>query len=921
MVRTGETAKEVVTAIEMPSFDEIVLYVDGYEVKTARVRSGPPAGRAGRLCLGMSTIGEAGSQLLRGKLCEARLWSRARPADAVGQPPADREDGLVAWWRIEEASGTVTDDARGSAHARIHDGAWVPSPDPAASRLVLRVDGREVESETHHPPPALDLHQLQLGGRLVNGALEDLYTGDIEEVRIWQHARTGEQIRNDLFTRLHGERDGLQAAWTFDDKVDGAYLAHGGTGWRLLPGDAGPSEVVSTAPIGVDAPAVRPALAGIRTHLHEPTGSRPAAAEYADLQVDEARGLSGVLLRAYALVQDDRLRLVTGFRVGSLVHEWMGQVQMNPQVIGYIEGAPPVPGENLTDGPVPRGRTFSGSYTDQSTVTFQDATSVTTSVSTSRERGFQTSFEGRASADVAIGAKQMVIAAPLGVGYAFSIEANTGVNVKLSAGAAMSGSHSWVDGESMGATRTTSRSLTVNLGGDWEDPTDRLNPALTARFVPVNMGFALVQSSTADVYALRLAHTGALIQYRMRPNPDIPPDWNILDFPINPRYTRQGCLDGTVGFDKDGRPVRDPNFTGVLAGRACSYYRPKEAYALKRRLDREAQAAAASWRNWDTTPPGAEAAGIGAAAGAAVAMAVPGAAPIIAAGATIGGLVGALTTSDDLPERMSRRSIANTYVWTASGGFFEESTQLAESWQETSSGNYSFTGSVSGGMGLSTEVMGVGVGFEMNASLGGSLHLTRTATAESERSFGLQVSVNPTGDLQEYTYPSEPSGAPDASEAAVPTGRTLPGKVDAYRFMTFLLEPDSRHFEDLFGKVIDPIWLESTSPNAAALRAARQSDARPPAWRVMHRVTFVSRVLPPIPADATSLEARMSDLDFASSYQLIRRLEPQLRGAGTRAELDVTLARVLRAQLPELVEDQQAIAELMSAYLGLSVDG
>ena len=51
-----------------------------------------------------------------------------------------------------------------------------------------------------------------------------------------------------------------------------------------------------------------------------------------------------------------------------------------------------------------------------------------------------------------------------------------------------------------------------------------------------------------------------------------------------------------------------------------------------------------------------------------------------------------------------------------------------------------------------------------------------------------------------------------------------PGKVDAFRFMTFHLEPKLDIFEDLFGKVIDPIWLEqSQHPNAMALRQANQA--------------------------------------------------------------------------------------------------
>ena len=46
--------------------------------------------------------------------------------------------------------------------------------------------------------------------------------------------------------------------------------------------------------------------------------------------------------------------------------------------------------------------------------------------------------------------------------------------------------------------------------------------------MPDNTGLALVQSDTADVFALRMEHTGALVSYEMRPNPNIPKDWNIL---------------------------------------------------------------------------------------------------------------------------------------------------------------------------------------------------------------------------------------------------------------------------------------------------------------------------------------------------------------------------------------------------------
>jgi hypothetical protein len=50
--------------------------------------------------------------------------------------------------------------------------------------------------------------------------------------------------------------------------------------------------------------------------------------------------------------------------------------------------------------------------------------------------------------------------------------------------------------------------------------------------------------------------------------------------------------------------------------------------------------------------------------------------------------------------------------------------------------------------------------------------------------------------------------------------------------MSFYLHESSTNFDDFFNKVVDPVWLaNSTAPNAAALRQARQSDRKPPCWR------------------------------------------------------------------------------------------
>ena len=66
-------------------------------------------------------------------------------------------------------------------------------------------------------------------------------------------------------------------------------------------------------------------------------------AEYADLQADATGQMIGVFKRCYAYVSGGKRRLVTGFKVGDIVTEWVGQAQFDPPFMGYIDGAPPVP--------------------------------------------------------------------------------------------------------------------------------------------------------------------------------------------------------------------------------------------------------------------------------------------------------------------------------------------------------------------------------------------------------------------------------------------------------------------------------------------------------------------------------------------------------------------------------------------------
>ncbi|NIV32884.1 MAG: hypothetical protein GWN58_26580, partial [Anaerolineae bacterium] len=49
---------------------------------------------------------------------------------------------------------------------------------------------------------------------------------------------------------------------------------------------------------------------------------------------------------------------------------------------------------------------------------------------------------------------------------------------------------------------------------------------------------------------------------------DIPEDWNIIMFPLNPKYIKNGTLDGMVGL------AADDDYPGASLGERGSYFKP-----------------------------------------------------------------------------------------------------------------------------------------------------------------------------------------------------------------------------------------------------------------------------------------------------------------------------------------------------------
>jgi hypothetical protein len=823
---------------------EVQFYVDGNPIAVDQLsQPGSEIGSSNQpLLIGKAAVGS--NTAFRGAIAELRLWTTQRLQADIGKPIQGREQGLIAWWRFEENAGTEARDAIGNNHGTLKGGcAWTTSPDPNAASLLLYGNGTLLPTTSISPLPTLPNNQLVLGATTA-ATDSNVFQGLLEDTRIWQVCRTSEQILDNLFRRLVGEQEQLLAYYTFDPKSNDRLSDLSGRN-NHLKFSANPSYLISDAPISQDTPQVRSALASIRTAYHDVIHSTPAVQEYADVQLDSDANQIAVYKRCYSLIQSGEWHLITGFKVGNLVTEWVGQVQFEPQIIGYIEGAPPVPSENLT---------VQENYSAATAISLIEAEEASYSYSSSVSRSLESAIEAsvKAGVDTGVSAGGVVSAQVLKAKFLFGLR----TQIEISYGNTTTNNQE--------SRKTLSKLSKLTLEGRREDPQTLVNAEIGQRFVPANVGFALVQSETADVFALRLEHNHALVSFQILPNLDIPKDWNIITFPLNPNYVKQGTLDGKVGL----KPDPDyPNATAYSSD--SSYFKPIAAYQLKNKIRRQEEQLKTQYDQYDTR----------------------------------------LGISQGLPN-LEKRNMVNTYVWTSEGGFFAETQEVMDVYQETSSSQFRFKGL--GGITNTLEMFfgppGLGFAAEFSAMLGGQVVKTVTKTQSSSTAFSLNVEVN--GERNIY----DPKRSNDKQ----------PGKVDAYRFMTFYLQPQEEHFEQFFAQVVDPIWLaQSSDASAIALRQAQTKGAakKPPCWRVFHRVTYVSRVLPLFPEPSLPpLEKTLVTLpNINSNYELIKQLDPLVGNRkGSRADLSTAIEQVLQTKFPELLPHQSEIVNFMANYYNLA---
>ncbi len=807
-----------------------------------------------------------GDGFLQGALDDVRLWNQGRMNWQIEYFRAERlEDnaqGLVSEWSFSTGKGRVAFDSKSQNNASISDktvqlsdeavdAMWIKTSFKAGWTIMLNGDVLPVEALALDPT-IYGSSQATIGATrwFDDGASSfvNQFTGRLNEVRLWSTQRTPLQVRQALNVAVTGRDAGLAAYWPVSDGSgrrvgDFTGRAHNG---RWVGGHDVAPWILSAAPIGVEAPGIRMANGGVEPKNPILSDSAAQAAAYGSTQTDAYGNLIATYRRAYAILPKGKgLDLTVGLLIGELDIQFVGQVQLNPSLIGYIEGSPPVPSENLKVYPG-----SPGTYNGASSIVVDETASVSYAYTASRDTGFDMSVNSSLGFrwEEEIDAGGLVVST-----FLFGFISNIGVS------ASFSNSLGWISDATLTEDRVVNSRRQLELRGGWAANNYAIDGGVGQIFAPSNTGYALVRSGTADMFALRLRGSGALVTYSLRPNPDIPEDVNIILFKIDPRYVKNGTLDGWIGYQPD------KTYSYLTPGERGSYFKPLEAYALKQLIDREHAQSGREFSAFDAGSIGRRTntlnfqpgdLGDGRNSVANILMGV-------ADRDTI--------STEEWLRRRGRRNMVNTYVWTAGGGLYAEEQQFTISRQMVSGGSYSFQGMAGPSVGL---VFRKGGYFELDAMFGG--HIVTQATKSVTDTAGFSLNVSVTGESYVGTIEGEDD---DLQYTDVPS----PGKVTQYRFMSFYLAPSKRNFAD-FKSIVDRDWLNRTGhyagtsdPDATALRQAlfRPNEV----WRVLHRVTYVARVpMTQQTAQSVPKDARRPDTEsVVSNVLLIDELVPDSR--------------------------------------------
>ena len=565
-----------------------------------------------------------------------------------------QQSGIVGYWQAQyDPNGVVQNAYDETAVAISTNAAWAS---------LYPLSGHEFEGTSLYVngfPMPLTLVTGGLPSMTPYAAGESLLNFNagayrLEEISIWSMTRQQYQILDDMFGRLITPQPFLNVYLSGSlslQRTTAPALPMNALLDGVIFQNAAEPPALNFTPASLDligSPAVGRCGPLIAPNLYTPPGvaltvcdTVPALTSYSVTLNTTAGTLAGEINEAYVYVRDNVLMLYAGKKVGDLTLSWVSQEQGDVQIIGYVEGAPPVPMANLT---------AKASYAGATSVTLTAPTSVslkyqkTTDTSSATQIQFSDKFGmtfgmGASISPMGFGVKSntKLVHIALTAGTQGTTKSSSETNSELAPSVKleesnkytvkMEGAISPYTGDLfMASVNTlTTPSTTVgtpssktailpnpNLGGfTTSNPAGALpKGAVTDEkfgqrmFVPSPYGQAFVTSQTLDVYQQTLVQSGTTYGYIAVPNAQIPRDLNIVSFRMNSQYIRPGCLDGMIGYaynpatlpsgaqtytTSTGQmsPLYDKNFAAGLVGHDASYMQVVQAYQVKKEIDQQ----------------------------------------------------------------------------------------------------------------------------------------------------------------------------------------------------------------------------------------------------------------------------------------------------------------------------------------------
>lgn len=846
--------------------------------------------------------------------------------------------GIVGYWKAAYDPNGVVNNG--------FDPTAVALSENASQAYLAPISGHEMEGTqlylngylmklTRPPkiPDSIGTHWKSSSWLSFNNNNSSLYK--LSEISVWNACRQPYQVINDMFGRLVVSNESTLAVY-----LSSSFTAKN-TSLPLLPMNQYIDNVPVNNALGllpllfspaskslVFCPAVSRCGPLITPNLYTPPSvaltvadTVPYMTTYSVTLNGITSSLAGEINEVYVYISNNVLTLYAGKKVGDLVLSWISQEQGDVQVVGYVEGAPPVPMANLTNKPSYAGATSltlsaqtseNLSYGQQNAQSRDSTISLEAKPGSSKGKikthispfGFGISIDAFALS-LAIGAKLEWVQSIAGTSQSASsskLNESNKYTVKLEGSLApttgdlfMSNLNSLTTPSTTGNPSSKTAILpNPDLGGfTYSNPPAALphKPQTDEKFgspvfVPSPYGQAFVTSQLLDVYQQTLLQTGTVYGFVRIPNPQVPPDLNIIPFRMSSKYLRPGCLDGVVGYTYNPATLSngskayttstgemqvlyDKNFSKGLVGHDASYMKLVETYQLKKQIDQEAFNALALYNS------------------------------------------AYMSTSDPSnPKLTPGLDFYNEYVWNSRGGSQEVKHTYSTTFDQIYTATSGYTQNATGTIQCSVQVLTTKIidltllgknsskhstkstyrttgtaSFDITASFDGIEHDTQmryvsnndahfvmrnNSMFNNSNQSGLNLVIGSDGrvfniipsvssgaglplsdnidDDMDYTQPQPAysTGNADGSTGALePYDR--PGKTSSFRSYAFFLQPSEDNGNNFWDTVVDQTWL-SNSPDAGAvaLNEAKSAGTQSVPWRILYRVTDSERFLPPI---------------------------------------------------------------------------